>query len=174
MKPPFVSLRRVSWARLPAAFFLSGLTLAMASTHLIYLGGYTAKSTNKGIYAIRLDADTGMLGAPVLAAEAVDPAWITLSPDRKFLYAIHPSAAQAIGFRREAAPCFERTADLGGDCLIEPFTLVLCSLAFSRGASQLTAVLVEERKGDAEPGHEGPHAGHALAARHDACIAKHE
>lgn len=85
------------------AFLLSGLPLAMASSHLIYLGGYTAKSTNKGIYAIRLDAETGMLGAPVLAAEAVDPAWITLSPDRRFLYAIHPSAAQAIGFSVDPA-----------------------------------------------------------------------
>ena len=75
----------------------------MASSHLIFLGTYTAKSTNKGIYAIRLDGETGMLGAPVLAAEGVDPAWITLTPDRKFLYAIHPSAAQATGFAVDPA-----------------------------------------------------------------------
>ncbi len=75
----------------------------MASSHLIFLGGYTAKGPNKGIYAIRLDGETGLLGAPVLAAEAVDPAWITLTPDKKFLYAIHPSAAQAIGFAVDPA-----------------------------------------------------------------------
>ena len=98
MKPSTFCPRRIFPARLLAAFFLPGLSLAMASSHLIFLGGYTAKGPNKGIYAVRLDGETGRLGAPVLAAEAVDPAWITLTPDKKFLYAIHPSAAQAIGF----------------------------------------------------------------------------
>ncbi|MEO6245795.1 MAG: lactonase family protein [Opitutaceae bacterium] len=75
----------------------------MAPSHLIFLGGYTAKGPNKGIYAIRLDGETGLLGAPALAAEAVDPAWIILTPDRKFLYAIHPSTAQASGFAVDPA-----------------------------------------------------------------------
>src|SRR6476620_8582236 len=81
-------------------FLLFGLSFAMAasSTHLIYLGTYTRNGPSKGIYAIRLDGNTGALGAPALAAEGVDPAWVTLSPDRKFLYAIHPSTAQAMGF----------------------------------------------------------------------------
>jgi len=71
---------------------------APASTsHLFYLGTYT-KNGSKGIYAVRLDAATGALSAPVLAAETPDPAWITLSPDKKFLYALHPSASQVIGY----------------------------------------------------------------------------
>ena len=74
----------------------------MASSHLIYLGTYT-RNGSKGIYSVRLDADTGALSAPVLAAESPDPAWVTVSPDKKFLYAIHPSAAQATGFAVEAA-----------------------------------------------------------------------
>ena len=40
--------------------------------------------------------------AKELAAEAVDPAWITLSPDNKFLYAVDGSASQARGFKVEA------------------------------------------------------------------------
>jgi 6-phosphogluconolactonase len=75
----------------------------MASSHLIFLGTYTRNSTSQGIYAVRLDGDTGALGEPVLAAAAVDPAWITLSPDRRFLFAIHPSTAQAAPFRVDAA-----------------------------------------------------------------------
>ena len=71
----------------------------MASSHLIYLGTYTRNSTSKGIYAVRLDSSTGALSAPELVMEAVDPAWLALSPDRRVLYAIHPSAAQAIGFK---------------------------------------------------------------------------
>lgn len=75
----------------------------MASTHLIYLGTYTRNSTSKGIYAVRLDSSTGSLGAPELVMEATDPAWLALSPDKKFLYAIHGSAAQAIGFKVDPA-----------------------------------------------------------------------
>ncbi|MBL9201541.1 MAG: lactonase family protein [Opitutaceae bacterium] len=74
----------------------------MAASHLIFLGTYT-KGSSQGIYTVRLDGDTGTLSAPALAAAAPDPAWITLTPDNKFLYAIHPSAAQAIGFSVDAA-----------------------------------------------------------------------
>ncbi|HUR59737.1 MAG TPA: lactonase family protein [Opitutaceae bacterium] len=73
----------------------------MAASHLIFLGTYT-RSTSKGIYALRLDGETGALSAPILAAEATSPAWIALSPDRRFLYAIHESQAQAIGFSVDA------------------------------------------------------------------------
>ncbi|MEY4939965.1 MAG: hypothetical protein RIQ93_1700 [Verrucomicrobiota bacterium] len=72
-------------------------TLAMASSHLIFLGTYT-RTTSRGIYAVRLDDVTGALSAPRLAAEAQNPAWITLTPDKKFLYTIHASEAQALGF----------------------------------------------------------------------------
>jgi 6-phosphogluconolactonase len=91
---------RFRFALSVGTFLFSGLSFAMAAstTHLIYLGTYTRNGPSKGIYAIRLDSNTGMLGAPALAAEGVDPAWITLSPDKKFLYAIHPSTAQAMGF----------------------------------------------------------------------------
>lgn len=71
----------------------------MGATHLIYLGTYTRTGTSKGIYAVRLDRETGALSEPEIAAEAIDPAWITLSPNKKFLYAVHASPAQAIGFK---------------------------------------------------------------------------
>ena len=74
----------------------------MASSHLIFLGTYT-RTTSRGIYAVRLDDETGRLSSPVLAAAATNPAWITLTPDRKYLYAIHPSKAQAIGFAVDGA-----------------------------------------------------------------------
>jgi 6-phosphogluconolactonase len=79
----------------------------MASTHLIYLGTYTRPSptgaVSKGIYSVRLDDDTGALTVPLVAAESPNPAWLTFSPDKKFLYAIHESDAQAIGFKVDAA-----------------------------------------------------------------------
>ena len=44
----------------------------MASSHLLYLGTYT-KSGSKGIYAVRLDGESGALSSPLLVAEAPDP-----------------------------------------------------------------------------------------------------
>ena len=70
-------------------------------SHLIFLGTYT-KSASRGIYAVRLDGESGALSAPLLAAEAVDPTWVTISPDKRFLYANHGSAAQARAFRVDA------------------------------------------------------------------------
>lgn len=75
----------------------------MASSHLIYLGTYTKTGPARGIYTVRLDGDQGTLSKPELAAEAVDPAWVVLTPDRRFLYTIHGSTAQARGFAVDAS-----------------------------------------------------------------------
>lgn len=72
-------------------------------SHLLFLGTYTRNSISQGIYAVQLDPATGALGAPELAAPATDPAWLARSPDGRFLYAIHASAAQATAFAIEDA-----------------------------------------------------------------------
>ena len=85
-----------------ATFFFQGAAFAMSSSHLIFLGTYT-KDGSRGIYAVRLDAATGALSAPALAAETANPPWITFSPDKKFLYAVSETQAQAAGFAVDAA-----------------------------------------------------------------------
>jgi len=75
----------------------------MPTTHLVYFGTYTRNTISQGIYAAWLDATTGALSEPVVAAGVTDPSWITLTPDRKFLYAIHGSPIQSIGFAVNAA-----------------------------------------------------------------------
>jgi 6-phosphogluconolactonase len=90
-------------AFLLAALLLLDFTYVMASSHTLFLGTYTRTGGSRGIYSLRLDGDTGALTVPVLAAEATDPAWLALTPDRKFLYAIHGSQAQAIGFAVDGA-----------------------------------------------------------------------
>jgi 6-phosphogluconolactonase len=78
-------------------------SLASAMSHLIYFGTYTrSPSTSQGIYSARLDDENGALSSPVLAATASNPAWIAFSPDKKFVYTLHPSKAQAIGFKVDA------------------------------------------------------------------------
>lgn len=59
---------------------------ASAKSFLVYFGTYT-NALSRGIYVSRLDATTGKLSAPELAAETPSPCFINLSPDGKFLYA---------------------------------------------------------------------------------------
>ncbi|MGH7212058.1 MAG: lactonase family protein, partial [Acetobacteraceae bacterium] len=61
---------------------------------LAYIGTYTphavhgAAGHGEGIYLMRLDRATGAL-EPVKTYAAPSPSWITLAPDRRFLYAIN-------------------------------------------------------------------------------------
>ena len=75
---------------------LAATTVAAAAApteFFVYFGTYTnAKTTSKGIYRARFDANTGKLSPAELAAEAKDPAWLALHPNGKFLYAIDESA----------------------------------------------------------------------------------
>jgi 6-phosphogluconolactonase len=57
---------------------------------LVYFGTYTgAKSTSKGIYVSRLDAASGTLSRPELAAEIANPSFLAVHPARDFLYAVN-------------------------------------------------------------------------------------
>ncbi len=53
----------------------------------MYIGTYT-RENSKGIYVCRLDAATGQVSTPELAAETVNPSFVALHPNRKFLYAV--------------------------------------------------------------------------------------
>lgn len=60
----------------------------VAQTERFYLGTYTDKSPSQGIYIATLDADTGKIGPLELVAPAMNPTFLALAPDEKFLYAI--------------------------------------------------------------------------------------
>lgn len=70
-------------------------TAAPRRNYLVYWGTYTAGGTrygtgeSKGIYVSRLNADTGQLSAPQLAAEAANPSYLAVHPSRKFLYSVN-------------------------------------------------------------------------------------
>ena len=57
---------------------------------LLYVGTYTEKAPggSKGIYSARFDTVSGRIGSIALAAEIENPSWVTVSPDRRFLYAV--------------------------------------------------------------------------------------
>jgi 6-phosphogluconolactonase len=73
---------------------LSLATTMSASSQLIYVGTYTNKGVDsRGIYAVRLDTDTGRLSEPGLAAEAANPTFLALHPNGRMLYALSETNA---------------------------------------------------------------------------------
>ncbi len=77
---------------------LSLSVMADNNRHRIFVGTYT-KGKSRGIYSAWLDRRTGALGAAVVAAEAPNPTFLALSPDRRFLYAVCANAGWASSFR---------------------------------------------------------------------------
>ncbi len=74
---------------------------AAAKDYWVYFGTYTGfknvhnnkpngkgESHSQGIYAARFNAATGELGQPILAAQIINPSFVTISPNHRFLYSV--------------------------------------------------------------------------------------
>jgi 6-phosphogluconolactonase len=73
-----------SWPQTPSP------AKSAATTHYIaFVGTYTSKTTSKGIYALRFDADKGQLAAIGVAAESTDPSFLVVHPNGQYLYAVN-------------------------------------------------------------------------------------
>jgi 6-phosphogluconolactonase len=83
--------------RFPLVLSLAVVFLTSAQTtektlgkrYLAFVGTYTTKTSSKGIYAYRFDAETGQLSAIGVAAESRDPSFLAVHPNGKFLYAVN-------------------------------------------------------------------------------------
>jgi len=85
-----------------SSLLLSALALAMASVTsanaapklsgngelFVYIGTYT-RGDSKGIYVYRFDPKTGKLTKVGLAAESVNPSFVAIHPNNRFLYAVN-------------------------------------------------------------------------------------
>ncbi len=90
-------------AMTPGAAFAQKQARAAANpgAYRVYVGTYTGGQgpvRSRGIYVLDMDAHSGKLGAPRLAAEATDPSFLAIHPGGAFLYAANESGA--IGGRR--------------------------------------------------------------------------
>ena len=89
-----IFIRRDLLRMAAAPALLSGLR-AGARTTLVYWGTYTegggqfGNGDSKGIYVSRMDAATGKLSEPELAAESPNPSWLVIHPNRRYLYAVN-------------------------------------------------------------------------------------
>jgi 6-phosphogluconolactonase len=75
-----------------AALVGIGLTSSMYAAnkdgkYIFYVGTYT-RGDSKGVYSYRFDAKSGEIEKIGLAGEVVNPSWVTLHPNGKFLYAV--------------------------------------------------------------------------------------
>ena len=60
------------------------------SKYFVYIGTYTEKgSASKGIYAYRFDSATARLTAIGLAAETINPSFLAVHPNQRFVYAVN-------------------------------------------------------------------------------------
>jgi len=64
-------------------------TSAAQGQYIAYVGTYTAKTSSKGIYALRFDAQKGQLTSIGVAAETADPSFLAVHPNGKYLYAVN-------------------------------------------------------------------------------------
>jgi 6-phosphogluconolactonase len=62
---------------------------AAKSQYIAYVGTYTTKTSSKGIYAYKFDAEKGQLTSIGVAAETADPSFLAVHPNGKYLYAVN-------------------------------------------------------------------------------------
>src|SRR5579863_4131119 len=63
---------------------------AAHNKYLVYVGTYTEEgSTSRGIYAYRFDSNTGEVTSLGLAAQTVNPSFLAIHPNHRFLYAVN-------------------------------------------------------------------------------------
>jgi 6-phosphogluconolactonase len=88
--PPIGSAIYFKWMVLAGC--LMSQTAASAAVvpppEVLFVGTFTNHGS-KGIYRMRFDPATGALSEPELAAEAVSPAFLALSPNGRFLYSVN-------------------------------------------------------------------------------------
>lgn len=57
--------------------------------YLAFIGTYTEKTKSKGIYAFRFEDASGKLSPIGVAAESINPSFLALHPNGKYLYAVN-------------------------------------------------------------------------------------
>lgn len=92
MKKIIRSLTFLSAFAVACLFFPSARTQekpAAKGQYIAFVGTYTTKTSSKGIYAYRFDANKGQLTPIGVAAETTDPSFLAVHPSGKYLYAVN-------------------------------------------------------------------------------------
>jgi 6-phosphogluconolactonase len=127
---------------------------ANATSKLVYIGTYTG-AKSQGIYLARFDESSGELSGTELAAETVNPTFLALSPDRRFLYAANevgtwqgkPSGAvSAFSIDRSSGKLTllnQQPSGGAGPCHLAVDKTAKCLLAANYGSGSVAALAIE-------------------------------
>lgn len=63
---------------------------------IAYIGTYTTKTSSQGIYTVRYDRETGRFSKPEVATPTVDPSFLAVHPNGKFLYAVNEAGKASL------------------------------------------------------------------------------
>jgi 6-phosphogluconolactonase len=80
------------------AAILLGIALApsaLARKYFVYIGTYTGEKS-KGLYSFQFDSASGDMTPVQLAGELANPSFLTIHPNRKFLYAVSELPAGSV------------------------------------------------------------------------------
>ncbi len=86
-----------------------------------YVGTYTSPTGSQGIYRVTLNTESGQLSEPSLAATAVNPSYVAISPQGHYLYAVNESGhgevgAYKIGREHQLVPIGNQSAGGSAPC----------------------------------------------------------
>lgn len=90
---------------------IGALNLTHAQDHVALLGTYTGDGS-RGIYSVRINAETGALSHPELVAELPNPEFLALHPNGRFVYAL-TQGTTSDGGRSAAVAAFEVDRESG-------------------------------------------------------------
>ncbi len=90
---------------------IGALNLTYANDHIALLGTYTG-GESRGIYSVRINAETGALSDPELVAELPNPEFLALHPNGRFVYAL-TQGTTSDGGRSAAVGAFEVDRESG-------------------------------------------------------------
>ena len=155
-----------------------------ASEWQIYVGTYTGQTGSRGIYAVTLDGDSGVLRSGGLVAETESPSFLALAPNGRALYAVNEltefggrqsgavtafardrttGALTSLGQQpsRGGAPCYISVDRAGRYVLIANYvggSVALLPIAADGRLEEATAFIQHVGTGPNTQRQEGPHA----------------
>jgi 6-phosphogluconolactonase len=160
-------------------------TAVAKDQYIFYVGTYTEEgSKSKGIYAYRYDAKTAQIAPLGVAAETVNPSWVTLHPNGRFLYAVNelrnyqgPNSGGVSAFAvdrssgmlrflnevptRGADPCYVTVDKTGKYVLVANYTggsIAVFPVLADGKLGEATAFVQHSGRGTNPARQEGPHA----------------
>ncbi len=137
----------LAFASIPL-MIVSERPLAAAEMDL-YVGTYTKKEGSKGIYRFGFNTETGALSSGELVAEAKNPSFLAIHPNRKFLYSVNEvdgsggASAYAITQQGKLMPLNQQPSKGAGACHLTVDPAGKYVLVANYGAGNISALPIQ-------------------------------